>query len=70
LGKKYKETGVFEVDQYEKKVGEILPGCGGRTIKGYANLIWFSEQVICQAEINLGGPPTEEFPHKTSTSFL
>ena len=26
-------------------MGYLLPKCGGRTIKGYANLMWFSEQV-------------------------
>ena len=45
LGKRYKEAGVFEVDRYEKRVGDLLPGCGGRTVKGYAHLMWFSEQV-------------------------
>jgi len=45
LGKRYRETGVFSVDEYEEKVASFLPNCGGRTLKGYANLLWFTEQV-------------------------
>ena len=45
LGVQYRETGVFEVDKYEQKLAQLLPNSGGRTIKGYANLIWFTEQV-------------------------
>lgn len=45
LGKRYREEGVFQVDEYEKDLLTLLPNCGGRTIKGYANLIWFTEQV-------------------------
>ena len=45
LGKVYREKGVFEVDEYEERLMQYLPNCGGRTIKGYANLIWFTEQV-------------------------
>lgn len=45
LGKKYRETGVFQVDDYEQRLVNLLPNCGGRTIKGYANLMWFTEQV-------------------------
>ena len=45
LGKRYREEGVFEVDDHEKRMVELLPNCGGRTIKGYANLVWFTEQV-------------------------
>jgi len=45
LGCRYKEVGVFEVDQHEQRLASLLPNCGGRTIKGYANLIWFTEQV-------------------------
>ncbi len=45
LGKRFREEGVFEVDGYEKDLLKLLPNCGGRTIKGYANLIWFTEQV-------------------------
>ena len=44
LGKLYRECGIFEVDEYEQKVSTLLPNCGGRTVKGYANLIWFTEQ--------------------------
>ena len=33
------------MDQYEQKLAPLLPNCGGRTIKGYANLIWFTEEV-------------------------
>ena len=45
LGKKYRNEGVFQVDQYEHRLAPLLPNCGGRTIKGYANLMWFSEEV-------------------------
>ena len=45
LGKKYKEQGVFEVDEHEQHLLPLLPNCGGRTVKGYANLVWFTEQV-------------------------
>lgn len=45
LGKKYKEQGVFDVDNYEQRLMSLLPNCGGRTVKGYANLVWFTEQV-------------------------
>lgn len=45
LGKKYREEGVFEVDTREQELAKVLPNCGGRNIKGYANLIWFTEQV-------------------------
>ena len=45
LGKKYRNEGVFQVDQYEHRLALLLPNCGGRTIKGYANLMWFSEEV-------------------------
>lgn len=45
LAAKYRQTGCFEVDQYEGRLGAMLPKCGGRTVKGYANLIWFTEQV-------------------------
>lgn len=41
LGKQYREIGVFEVDRYETRSGELLPDWGGRTIKGYANLMVF-----------------------------
>ena len=44
LGKLYRESGIFEVDEYEQKVSTLLPNCSGRTVKGYANLIWFTEQ--------------------------
>ena len=36
---------MFEVDAHEQELVKVLPNCGGRTIKGYANLIWFTEQV-------------------------
>lgn len=45
LGKKYKDSGVFEVDAYEDRLTPLLPNCGGRTVKGYAHLVWFTEQV-------------------------
>lgn len=45
LGKKYRDTGIFKVDEYEEVLSTLLPNCGGRTIKGYANLVWFTEQV-------------------------
>ena len=45
MGKKFREAGVFEVDKYEKDLAILLPNCTGRTIKGYANLVWFTEQV-------------------------
>ena len=45
LGKRYRESGISEVDLHEQRVADLLPDCGGRTIKGYANLIWFTEQV-------------------------
>ena len=45
LGKKYREEGVFQVDNIEKRLAELLPNCGGRTVKGYANLIWFTLKV-------------------------
>jgi hypothetical protein len=45
LGKRYRETGVFQVDSHEQALASLFPNCGGRTIKGYANLIWFTEQV-------------------------
>ena len=47
LGKLYRDGGAFEVHEHEKKVATLLPNCGGRTIKDYANLIWFTEQVCC-----------------------
>ena len=48
LGKLYRECGIFDVDEYERRVSMLLPNCGGRTVKGYANLIWFTEQVSCK----------------------
>lgn len=45
LGKLHRECGIFDVDEYEQKVSALLPNCGGRTVKGYANLIWFTEQL-------------------------
>ena len=45
LGKKYREVGVFQVDDMERRLAELLPNCGGRTVKGYANLVWFTLQV-------------------------
>ena len=45
LGKLYREIGVFEVDELVQKLADLLPKCLGRTIKGYAHLIWFTEQV-------------------------
>jgi len=45
LGKRYRETGVFNVDEYEETIASFLPNCGGWTLKGYANLLWFTEQV-------------------------
>ena len=45
LGRRYRDEGVFEVDRHEERLANLLPNCGGRTIKGYANLIWFTEQV-------------------------
>lgn len=45
LGKRYRDVGVFDVDMYEQRLAQMLPNCGGRTVKGYANLIWFTEQV-------------------------
>ena len=45
LGKRYRETGAFAVDENEKQLATVLPSCSGRTIKGYANLLWFTEQV-------------------------
>ena len=45
LGKEYRQGGAFTVDEHERKVATLLPSCGGRTVKGYANLIWFTEQV-------------------------
>ena len=45
LGKLYREIGVFEVDELGQKLACLLPECIGRTIKGYAHLIWFTEQV-------------------------
>ena len=44
LGKHYRQNGAFQVDEYEKQVAGLLPHCGGRTVKGYSNLIWFTEQ--------------------------
>lgn len=29
LGKRYRETGVFEVDAHEQALGTLLPNCGG-----------------------------------------
>lgn len=46
LGKKYRNGGGFVVDEYEKKITTLLPNCSGRTIKGYSNLIWFTEEVM------------------------
>ena len=54
LGKRYREEGVFAVDDYEQRLVKLLPNCGGRTIKGYANLIWFTEQVsdhVCTTSV-------------------
>ena len=34
LGKAYRLTGAFEVDNHEDKVAELLPNCVGRTTKG------------------------------------
>jgi len=45
MGKRYREVGAFEVDQYKQRVLPLLPTCSGRTVKGHANLIWFTEQV-------------------------
>lgn len=45
MGKRYREVGAFEVDDYEQRLLPLLPTCSGRTLKGYANLIWFTEQV-------------------------
>ncbi len=45
LGKRFRNEGAFEVDGYEKELLKLLPNCGGRTIKGYASLLWFTEQV-------------------------
>ena len=45
LGKLYRDSGIFEVDEYEERVSTLLPNCGGRSVKGYANLIWFTKQV-------------------------
>lgn len=45
LGSRYRDVGVFDVDTYEQRLASLLPNCGGRTVKGYANLIWFTEQV-------------------------
>lgn len=44
MGKAYREEGAFEVDRYEQRVTPLLQNCTGRTIKGYAHLIWFTEQ--------------------------
>ena len=49
LAAKYRQTGCFEVDEYESRLGAMLPKCGGRTVKGYANLLWFTEQVSNRA---------------------
>ena len=46
LGKKYRATGVLEVDEYKEQLSALLPNCGGRTIKGYANLLWFTNKLI------------------------
>ena len=48
LDKQYHEGGEFKVDEHEKKTAP--DNCSGRTIKGYANLIWFTEQVCCTYE--------------------
>ena len=45
IGKAYRQGGAFVVDEYEKRVATLLPNCGGRTVKGYTNLVWFTEQV-------------------------
>ena len=47
LGKQYRQNGAFQVDEYEKQIACLLPHCGGRTVKGYSNLIWFTEQACC-----------------------
>ena len=52
LGKLYRDSGIFEVDEYEQRVSILLLNCGGRTVKGYANLIWFTKQV--STKINKG----------------
>ena len=44
LGKVYRQRGVFEVDNLEEKLATLLPKLGGRTLNGYAHLIWFTEQ--------------------------
>ena len=45
LGKLYRDSGIFEVDEYEQRLSTLLPNCGGRTVKGYANLMWFTKQI-------------------------
>ena len=45
LGKIYRQEGIFEIDDYEERVSIMLPNCGGRVLKGYANLIWFTAKV-------------------------
>ena len=45
LGCWYRDEGVFQVIQHEQRLANLLSNCGGRTIKGYTNLIWFTEQV-------------------------
>ena len=45
IGKTYKATGVFKIDEYEEKLSTLLPNCGGRVLKGYANLLWFTKEV-------------------------
>ena len=52
LGKLYRDSGIFEVDEYEQRVSTLLSNCGGQTVKGYANLIWFTKQV--STKINKG----------------
>ena len=52
LGKLYRENGVFEVDELGQKLADLLPKCIGRTIKGYAHLIWFTEQVKLKHKLN------------------
>ena len=45
LGKLYRQNGIFDIDDYEERVSILLPNCGGRVLKGYANLLWFTNQV-------------------------
>ena len=45
LDKQYGDIGVFEVDAHEQRLTNLLSKHGGQTVKGYANLIWFAEQV-------------------------